>query len=229
MSCVRTTTPTLRNREHFVRIYDGLKVYQNLFKLNEFYFSIESNFNLFICFIDQAEWKCHLAFLIPVDCICWSLTAIDKFKSYVGQFKAFAITVPPTVDTSTRSTAVILWGLMHKQNDIIDIDAPEAIVWRNINLQLIFQGVARSIVHIDHLSSNLFMPWLNDAHDEPRNLSIIKRSHTNRKGQIHGVVSKKSCGKVNRWLPALPCRSKEFTGTVSISLVCKSMSELYVL
>lgn len=158
-------------------------------------------------YIERAEWKCHLAFLVPVDCICWSLTAIDKFKMYAEQFTEFAISSPhTTVNTSTTSTAVILWGLMRKQNDSCDIDGAPEVHWQNINLKLIFQGIARSIVHIKYLQSDAIMPRQNEE------LSLLKRIHLNDERHVE-IRSRKSVKRANRWLPALPCRSKEFTGT----------------
>lgn len=175
-------------------------------------------------FSERAEWKCHLAFLIPVDCICWSQTAIEKFKTYAEQFKEFAVSIPHTVDTSTRSTAVILWGLMRPQNDAYDADCN--YVWRNINLQLIFQGVARAIVNIDQFKSNFPIPCLNDkSHIE----LTMKQNHTNVKRHQHGGANgrKKSCKNVpDQWLPALPCRSREITGIKFVKVHSVSKSNL---
>lgn len=145
---------------------------------------------------DRAEWKCHMAFLVPIDCTCWSLTAIDKCKEYGEKFKEFAISIPRAVDTSTRSTAVILWGLMRDEND-----ANDRTVWRNINLQMIFQGYARSIVHIEDLNSGFLMPRPNEI-----------QSFEQQK-QDDGANCKRLRKTPNRWLPPLPNRFKEFTGT----------------
>lgn len=135
--------------------------------------------------------------------------AIEKFKTYAAEFKEFAVSIPQTVNTSTRSTAVILWGLMRPQNDTTENDDDRNYVWRNINLQMIFQGVARSIVNIEHFNSNFPIPWLNDK----PHIELIEK-------QIHATVKhdganghKKSRKNVSHeWLPAPPCRSKEITG-----------------
>lgn len=94
---------------------------------------------------------------------------------------------------------------MRQQNDTSEIDEHHNYVWRNINLQMIFQGVARSIVHIDQLSTDLSMPWLNGN-------EMINQNHENYEHQHDGIKCRMLQKRVNRWLPALPCQSKEFTG-----------------
>lgn len=89
--------------------------------------------------------KCHLAFIAPVS-YYWSHTSIDKFNEYAQKYTALAITIPSVVNSATESTGVILWGFVDRK-----VNASEANIdgWQNINLQMIFQGVARTIVDID--------------------------------------------------------------------------------
>lgn len=89
-----------------------------------------------------------------------------------------------------------------------DHDTHHSFVWRNINLQMIFQGVARSLVHIEDLNSGLPMPRPNEGH------AIIEQQqqHQLKQGDgstCHGKMPRKT---KKRWLPALTCRDKEFTG-----------------
>lgn len=166
-------------------------------------------FCLLVC-LDRDERKCHLAFLIPIDSICWTLTAIDKFKVYAKQFEKYAISIPHTVNTPAQSTAVVLWGLMREESETsgTETDDEQAnYVWRNINLQMIFQGVARSIVHIKHLSTDSPMAWLNG--NESRGKSMQNDVSERQLDQKNGKILHK---RVDQWLPAQQCRLKEFTG-----------------
>lgn len=151
-----------------------------------------------------------MAFLVPVpvDINCWSLTAIDKFKMYAKQFEKLAITIPNSVNSSTQSTAVILWG--SGDRIVKDVDALEAEfnIWQNINLKMIFQGVARTNVHIKHFYPEHFVPMLNDE----QQMLFAKQIRTNWVHHLEGDGKYKGHKKVQRWLPASPCRTKEFTG-----------------
>lgn len=163
---------------------------------------------LFIC-LDRDERKCHLAFLIPIDSICWTLTAIDKFKVYAKQFEKYALSIPHTANVPTQSTAVILWGLMRLESQTSGTETDDEqpnYVWRNINLQMVFQGVARSIVHIEHLCSDSATQWLysNGSQEKLASNHVSEQQHDGENG------------KIDRWLPAQQCRLKEFTGRVSI-------------
>lgn len=158
------------------------------------------------CGTERAEWKCHLAFLGPVDINGWSLTAIDKFKTYAQQFNNLAITIPNTVNPSAQSTAVILWGSRDKSTDDSDALKAEFNVWQNVNVKMIFQGLARTNVHIEHFDTDKSLPMLND---EPK---LAKHSHPNRMHHLPDDGKEKPHKKVHRWWPAPPCRTKEFTG-----------------
>lgn len=154
--------------------------------------------------LDRSEQKCHLAFLIPIDSICWTSTAIEKFKSYANRYEEYALSMPDVVQPLTKSTAVILWGLMRQQSDTSDEDdAHVDYVWQNINLQMIYQGVARSVVHIKHLSAGMPMPRLN-ANDFQKILTV---NHI-KQHQYDVEIGKRAF----QWLPAAQCQHKEFTG-----------------
>lgn len=157
---------------------------------------------------EQAEWKCHLAFLVPIDIHRWSLTAIDKFKAYVQQFEKLAITIPNSVNSATRSTAVILWGSGHQSTNDSDALEAEFNVWQNVNVKMIFQGLARTNVHIDHFDVQQSFPMLND---EPKML-LANHSHPNRTHHLQEDGKEKTRKRVQRWQPAPPCRTKEFAG-----------------
>lgn len=136
------------------------------------------------------------------------MTAIDKFKMYAKHFEKYAITIPPTVHAPTESTAVILWGLIRQESEHSDDDEEKPnYVWRNINLQMVFQGVARSVVHIKHLSFNSTMSWPKG--DVSPTGSLLNSSIDAKNGKIPPK-------RVDRWLPAQQCRAIEFTGNVSI-------------
>lgn len=160
-------------------------------------------------FVERAEWKCHLAFLVPVDSITWTLTAIDKFKTYAKQFEKLTVTIPNFVNSSTRSTPVILWG---SRGDFDASDALEAEfdVWRNINLQMIFQGVARTNISIERFSSEHFLSSAND--NDVCQMMMPKQNHANQVDYFKENDKRNGRKKAVRWLPTSPCSDKEFTG-----------------
>lgn len=136
------------------------------------------------------------------------MTATDKFKAYAAQYKKYAISIPQAVDTSTPSTAVILWGSMPLQNDD-DNNEYDDHIWRNINLQMVFQGVARSLVHIESFNCEL--------NDKRPIECIVEQNHAIVKHHNGGKNKKSLKTKITRWLPAAPgplppCHSKVFTG-----------------
>lgn len=143
-----------------------------------------------------------MAFLFPIDSIEWSLTSIDKFKTYAKQYEKLAVTIPNSINSSTRSTAVILWGSCDQSANESDALEAEFNVWQNISLKMIFQGLARSNVHIGCFSIENFVTLPND---ECQVLSA-KQNHTEGNGKEKGLK------KLQRWLPALPCRNKKFNG-----------------
>lgn len=164
--------------------------------------------------------------------MCWSLTAIDKFKMYAKQFKEFAISLPRPIDhTCAGSTPVILWGLMRRKNDISDGDEHDEqhnYVWRNINLQMVFQGVARSIVHVEQFNSDFSMQWLNDD-NERHNISTTNGNHKNIEHQRNGTNYRMPHKKVNRWLPAVTSRSRKFIGKKHFWIQYNSKPVIYFL
>lgn len=96
-------------------------------------------------------------------------------------------------------------------------DPDHSAVWQNINLQMIFQGVARSIVHIEYFSSGFPPPCSND---EPRIELMAKQIDRNVKQYQHDNAKAHQKSRKNlahRWLPALLCRSKEITGKFVIA------------
>lgn len=160
---------------------------------------------------DRVEWKCHLAFLIPIDSICWTLTAIDKFKAYGRRFEKYAISIPHHVNQPTQSKAVVLWGLMRQDSETSEIETDDEeprYVWQNINLQMIFQGVARSIVHIKHLSSGPAMPCPLNGNESQKE-SMFSQFGEHQQNEENDKILHE---RVGRWLPAQQCRFKEFTG-----------------
>lgn len=168
---------------------------------------------MFLC-IERAEWKCHLAFLGPVDNNAWSLTAIDAFTTYCfKQHEKLAITIPNSITPSTRSTAVILWGSGDRSTIDTDSDALEAEfdVWRNINLKMIFQGLARTNVHIEYFNAEKCAPMPND--NQQKMLLPMQNHKNGLNRQDDG--KEKTHKKVQRWLPASPCPNKEFKGKKS--------------
>lgn len=152
-----------------------------------------------ISFAEWAEWKCHLAFVVPIDSICWSKTAIDKFKMYTKQFEQLSITIPNSVNSCAKSTPVILWASCDRNASAIDALDAKFDVWQNINLKMIFQGLARSNVHIAYLRQEKFGPLNND---NIHHMSLTQQHH-------HTNAEHK---KIQQWSPAPPFRSKEFKG-----------------
>lgn len=90
--------------------------------------------------------RCHLAFVAPPNANCWSLTAIDKFNEFIKRYNGLAITIPSVVGSATNSTGVILWGSNEQINGPFNTNQD---AWLNINVQMIFQAVARSTIDID--------------------------------------------------------------------------------
>lgn len=130
--------------------------------------------------------RCHLAFVAPPNTNNWSLTAIDKFNEYTKRYTEFAITIPSVVTSSVISIGVILWGLNKPTDDAL---AKNEDAWENINLRLIFQGVARSTIDIDQFQ------YLSK---ERVNFQMVNK---------HG----------SRWSAAGPCQSIEFIGKHKLS------------
>lgn len=91
-------------------------------------------------------WKCHLAFIAPTNSTTWSSSANDKFIEYTQRFDELAITIPSLASATSFSTAVILWGLQKRRLNALEANEDD---WENINLMLIFQGVARSTTDIE--------------------------------------------------------------------------------
>lgn len=91
-------------------------------------------------------WKCHLAFIAPTNSTNWSSLANDKFIEYTQHFDDLAITIPSLASATSFSTAVILWGLRKRLVNALEANEDD---WENINLMLIFQGVARSTTDIE--------------------------------------------------------------------------------
>lgn len=89
--------------------------------------------------------KCHLAFIAPTNSCSWSLSAIDKFIEYTNRFSSLAITIPTVVSSATDTTGVILWGSMEQEKTSQETEH----IWQNINLQMIFQAVARSTIDLN--------------------------------------------------------------------------------
>lgn len=157
---------------------------------------------------ERAEWKCHLAFLVPVHTNGWSSAAIDKFKAYVQQFNNLAISIPNLVNASTHSTAVILWGSRDKSTNDSDALEAEFNVWQNVNVKMIFQGLARTNVHIGHFDTDKSLAM----RDDESKMLVAKHNHPNRMHHLQDNGKEKPRKRVQRWRPALPCRTKEFTG-----------------
>lgn len=148
-----------------------------------------------------------MAFLVPVDIDGWSLTAIEKFETYTKQYEKLAITIPNSVSSSTRSTAVILWGSGDRSTSDSDALEAESNVWQNINLKMIFQGLARTNVHIEHFEQ--FVPMLNDGQQQ---MLLAMQNHMKQIHHLQVDGKEKTHKKVQRWRPASPCRTKEFKG-----------------
>lgn len=152
-----------------------------------------------------------MAFLVPVDINCWPFTAIDKFRTYgFEQYERLSITIPNEVNSSTRSTAVILWGSGDRIASADDNDGLEAEfnVWRNINLKMIFQGLARTNVHIKHFDPEQTVSMFNGE----QQMVMANENYTNRVHHAQGGGKEKPNKIGKRWLPAPICRNKEFTG-----------------
>lgn len=86
--------------------------------------------------------RCHLAFVAPSGMNTWSLTAKDKFIEYCKRFDELQMSVP-VLNSYSSSTPVVLWSIEKKQYSALE---PCKTVIRNINIDLIFHGVARSTV-----------------------------------------------------------------------------------
>lgn len=90
---------------------------------------------------------------------------------------------------------------MRLKNDASENDEhnPNDCIWRNINLLMLFQGVARSILHIENFYLELPKTCMNDE----RHIS-------------HADGGKLCKNMTVQWPPALPGYYKKFTG-ISIS------------
>lgn len=124
------------------------------------------------------------------------MAAIDKFQEYCERFVGFAVTIPQWLISSSQSTGVILWGLE------LNISETDQYLWRNINLKMIFQGVALHTIHINFVDCH-FMESMNvssEMNNQQMDANIIDN------------MNKKSMKIHQRWLPSQLPRSKEFTG-----------------
>lgn len=164
-----------------------------------------------------------MAFLAPIDNISWTWTPIDKFKQYSEQFSGFAISQPRSIASATTSssTGVILWGLV-QQNDVDDendntLDAHKVDSWRNINVQMIFQGIAQPTAHIE-LFYREFLPPIN-VHREmnKRKSNELIDDDCARNVVMRGKQAKRI---INRnWPSPKPNQSKEFIGNVQLMAI----------
>lgn len=148
-------------------------------------------------------WKCHLAFIAPTNATTWSLSANDKFIEYTKRFDELAISIPCLASVTSISTAVILWGLRRRcRMNALEGTAEDD--WENLNLMLIFQGVARSITDIEIIEHLARAPM---HFVECRTVQLTDDK----------VVQFKNQAKYSdwRWLPAEPCTNKQFIGNTS--------------
>lgn len=143
-------------------------------------------------------WKCHLAFIVPTNSSVWSLSANDKFIEYTKHFNELAITIPTLASATSLSTAVILWGLRERRVDALEAGED---VWENLNLLLIFQGVARSTTDIE-----LLQDFSCVSHDFVMYRSVQKTDDK--------IVPFKNRTKIPiwKWSPTESCTTKTFIG-----------------
>lgn len=126
------------------------------------------------------------------------MTAIDNFEEFADRSVELAISLPRLVGLSSHSTAVILWG----SNEINDSSVHEEYyAWRNINLQMIFQGIARPTVHIDLFNHDFLLPAdakreMDQHMTKPR---LKPSEETKHQHALH-------------WLPSELCPFRQFNG-----------------
>lgn len=165
---------------------------------------------------DRAMWKCHLAFLAPTNNISWSSTANDTFRNYQDRFSELSVTVPRLMAPSSTSTGIILWGLRKNVQDMNGLDA-DCSDWTNINLQMVYQGVAQPTVPIERF--NDFLPS-EDVRSEMNKQMV---HHMNDECQLSDETIKganrKKVRKCVQWLPVQLSRSIEFTGKYISSVI----------
>ncbi|XP_055313250.1 uncharacterized protein LOC129574801 [Sitodiplosis mosellana] len=146
-------------------------------------------------------WKCHLAFIAPTNShttTAWSLSANDKFIEYTKRFDELAISIPCLSSATSISTAVILWGLRQHRMNALDATEDD---WENLNLMLIFQGVARSITDIEIIQHLARVPQDFVAYP-----SVQLTDDKIVQFENHTRYSNR------KWQPVEPSTTKEFVG-----------------
>lgn len=163
---------------------------------------------------DRAVWKCHLGFLAPTNNMSWSLTAIDTFKQYTDKrFIELAVTVPRSLAPSSKSTGVILWGLYERNPEEVEALEADRYAWLNINLEMVFQGVAKPTVPIDQFNHDFLL-----STNVQNEMSEQMKHQTNVECQLSAEdvkgkrINRKKSRKPYKWLPAEISRSKDFKG-----------------
>lgn len=151
-------------------------------------------------------WKCHLAFIAPTNSTTWSLSANDKFIEYIKRFDDLAITIPSLINATTLSTAVILWGRIRRHSLPNALDADGQDDWENINLMLIYQGVARSITDIERIEH---YSRVSQNFDRCKSVQMTDDKIVQFENQTKIYSNKK-------WPSVEPCTSKQFIGKNSI-------------
>lgn len=146
----------------------------------------------------------------------WSLAAIEKFNSYLERFGEFSISVPYVVGSTSKSTAVILWGLYAPRENTTDtMDALEPIyyAWQNISQRMVFQGLARSTVYIDYFNS---VPSISIRIPDSEHTIAPASATQNKPSDGHDLNDSTRAHKKGKlsfgWLPAELPTNRKFTG-----------------
>lgn len=97
--------------------------------------------------LEDAAFKCSLAFIAPITGSEWSTTSIDKFSDLCQNYAQLAVTLP---HRKTRS--IILWGL-----ESVNVSAlkPTICEWTNINEEMVQQGLAQFTEKMSAIEANV--------------------------------------------------------------------------
>lgn len=155
--------------------------------------------------------RCHLAFIKPSGNVM-TYTMLDKFRSF--QKQELYINVPDITDITT-SVPIILWGRTEKKQTL---DA-NTIKWTNLNLVLVYEGVARCTHRIDSVKSCAMKHDFGDFDENGMMREIIYKKND---ANILPMYS----SALKRWAPAEPIHDRIFEG---IPVHVDSELNIYVL
>lgn len=120
------------------------------------------------------------------------------------------MTLPRLIAPSSQLTGVILWGLCENVGALV----ADHYIWLNINLQMIYQGVAKPTVHIEQFNRDFSLSINAQCEMNKQAMHQTNRHECQMSADVVNgkTINRKKHRNDFRWLAAQLCRSKEFTG-----------------